>query len=239
VKRHIILLAALANLARAQSFDVVSIKPLAPGATDRFDSYCAGGGRFITRGTPLLWSIKWAYGIKDYQLSEGWPAWLNAFSSYNIEAQNDAKVTEAQCRAMVRTLFEERFKLSLRRQTRTVSAFALIVGKNGSKLSAPGLVKINGSVKQSSDEREPPQGWTMTRLANYIANLKAVGQPVLDRTGLTGSYGLSLDYATSENDHDRPDIFTALQQQLGLKLQSIKALVEMFVVDHVERPSPN
>jgi uncharacterized protein (TIGR03435 family) len=236
--RHLYLLFALTKFACAQSFDVISIKPLAPGATDRFESYCASGGRFITRGTPLLWSIKWAYGINDYQLTEGWPAWLNAFSSYNIEAQNDTKVTQIQCRAMVRTLFEERFKLSVHREMKTVSAYALIIGKNGFKPPSPGMVTINGSVKQSSDEREPPQGWTMVRLANYIANLKSVGRPVLDRTALTGSYGFTLYYATSENE-DRPDIFTALQQQLGLKLLSIKAPVEMFIIDHVERPSPN
>ena len=220
------------------SFDVISVKPMSPGRQDRFDSDCAGGGRFISRGTPLLWSIKWAYGINDYQMSDGWPAWLNAYDEYEIEAAAERRLTENQCREMVRSLFEERFQLRMHRQTKISSAYTLVVAKNGPKFPATTGVVINGAVKQSTSEREAPPGWTMPRLANYLATLRDIQHPVLDRTNLDGIYGFTLSYSTREGD-DRPDIFSALQQQLGLKLEPIKAPIEIWFIDHVEKPTRN
>ena len=220
------------------SFAVGSVKPVAPGRQDRFDSYCAGGGRFISRGTPLLWSIKWAYGINDYQMSEGWPAWLNAFDVYEIEAEAERRVTEDECREMVRSLFEDRFKLRTHRRTKTGAAYALVIGKGGPKFPATASVIINEAVKQSTSERESPSGWTMLRLANYLATVREVQHPVLDRTNLTGAYGFTLSYTTREGD-DRPDVFFALQQQLGLKLKPIKAPIEIWFVDQVDTPKEN
>jgi uncharacterized protein (TIGR03435 family) len=96
----------------APAFEVVSVKRGPPDRHEPFESLCSNGGRFISRGTPLLWSIKWAYGLNDYQLASGWPDWLNAFYTYDIEAKPEGRVTEDQCRTMVQSLFEERFKLS-------------------------------------------------------------------------------------------------------------------------------
>ncbi len=244
----LLLMLALAALASAQdertqgqskaAFEVVSIKPLPPGRRGQFESYCADGGRFISRGSPLLWSIKWAYGLNDYQVSSGWPAWLNSFGTYEIEAETEGPVTEDQCRTMVQSLFEVRFKLRMHGQIKTYSSYALVIGKNGPKLQALGKVVINGAVKQAASEREPPEGWTMARLANYLASIAVIGRPVLDRTGLPGIYGVSLSYSTADGD-GHPDISTALREQLGLKLQSVKAQVEIFVIDHVERPVGN
>lgn len=205
---------------------------------DQFESYCANGGRFLTRGTPLLWSIKWAYGLHDYQMSPGWPRWLNAFGTYEIEAETDGPVTEEQCRIMVQSLFENRFHLRMHSQTKTLSAFALVIAKNGPRLSGPGRVIMNGVVKQNTSEREPPDGWALARLANYLASVRDIERPVLDRTGLTGLYGFTLNYSTTGAD-DRPNIFTALQEQLGLKLRSIKAPIHIFVIENVEKPGPN
>ena len=202
------------------------------------ESYCANGGSFISHGTPLLWSIKWAYGLNDYQMSGGYPAWLNAFGTYDIETRAGRRVTADQCRRMVQSLFEERFRLRMRRQTRTVSVYALVAGKNGPKISAIGRVTINGAVKQATSEREAPAGWTMERLANYLAAIPAIQRPVVDRTRLTGMYGFTLNYSMADGD-DRPDISTALQEQLGLKLQAVKAPIDMWFVDHVERPGGN
>jgi uncharacterized protein (TIGR03435 family) len=220
------------------SFDVISVKPMSPDRADRFESYCAGGGRFVSRGTPLLWSIKWAYGVNDYQMSDGWPAWLNSFNTYEIEAETERQVTENECRVMVQSLFEQRFKLRVHRQSKTGSAYALVIGKNGPKLPAAPSVRINGVVKQATSERQAPPGWTMPRLVNYLATVRDIQCPVIDRTGLLGVYGFSLSYSTMEGD-DRPDIFTALQNQLGLKLQPTRSAVEMWFVDRIERPNGN
>jgi uncharacterized protein (TIGR03435 family) len=78
----------------------------------------------------------------------------------------------------------------------------------------------------------------MARLANYLANVRTIGRPVLDRTGLEGSYGFSLDYATKHAD-DRPEATTAVQQQLGLRLEPVKVSIEIFIVDRVHKPTEN
>ena len=190
---------ALAALAAAQdsrangpsplAFEVVSVKPSPSDHGNRLESYCSNGGRFISRGVPLLWSVKWAYGLNDYQMNERAPDWLNSFDSYDIQAEPGWRVTEDECRMMVRSLFEDRFKLKMGRQVKTVSVFALIVGKSGPRLPDRGKVMINGTVKQATSEREAPDGWTMARLANYLSSVRAIGHPVVDETRIAGTHG--------------------------------------------------
>jgi uncharacterized protein (TIGR03435 family) len=246
--RMFCVLAATAALALSQddsadgqtksTFDVVSVKPVPPDRSERFESYCANGGRFITHGTPLLWSIKWAYGLNDYQMSDGWPTWLNAFGTYDIDAESDGPITGNDCRKMVRALFEERFRLRMHPQSTIIPVYTLMLAKNGPKFSAAHRVTINGVVKQSTSEREAPPGWTMARLANYLASVRGVERPVIDRTMLPASYGFTLNYSTVDGD-DRPDIVTALPEQLGLRLKAARAAIEVWVIDHVEKPSAN
>jgi hypothetical protein len=89
---------------------------------------------------------------------------------------------------------------------------------------------------QSLSESEAPEGWDMPRLAGYLGDVPDVGRPVLDRTGLTGLYAFSLQFSRKDGD-DRPIVFLALQEQLGLKLEAAKAPLDVVVIDHVERPS--
>jgi len=219
-------------------FDAVSVKPVLPGATARFESYCDRGGRFISVGTPLIWSIEWAYNLNDYQVSDGWPGWLNAYDTYDIEAETDGPTTETDCKKMVQALFEERFGLRLHPQDKTMSVYELIVAKKGPKFASANRVTINGIVKQSTSERDVPAGWTMARLANYLASLRGVERPVIDRTSFDGAHGFTLNYSTRDGD-GRPDIFAALPEQLGLRLKAARDTIEIWTVDHVERPSAN
>lgn len=122
--------ATTANGQTKAKFEVVSVKPVRQDRNERFESYCANGGRFIAHGTPLLWSIKWAYSLNDYQISPGWPAWLNSFGTYDIEAETDGPVTGKDCRRMVRALFEERFRLRMHPRSKTISVYALILAKS-------------------------------------------------------------------------------------------------------------
>ena len=246
--RMFIVLIVTAGLSPAQNtnaageskpaFDIVSVKPAPPGRTERFESYCAGGGRFVTHGTPLLWAIKWAYGLNDYQMSDGWPFRLNAFGTYDIEAEAGAPVTETACRKMVQELFRERFGLRMHSQRKATPAFELILAENGPRLSAGDKVSINGAVKQAASEREAPQGRTMARFANYLATVRGVQRPVIDRTGLTGAWGFTLSCSVADGD-DRPDILTALPEQLGLRLRPTRAPIEVWAIDHVEKPGAN
>ena len=195
----------------APAFEVISVKPSQSGASDWSESLCYGGGRFISRGAPILWEIKWAFRLDDYQVESDWPAWLKSFCTYDIEAKAAGPVSEDECRAMLQALFRDRFKLTMHRETRTVSAYALVVARSERTPSSHGRVVMNGETKLATSERDGLDGWTMPRLANYLAGVRGIDRPVVDRTGLTGIYGFSLEYSARDGD-DRPDIFSALPQ---------------------------
>jgi uncharacterized protein (TIGR03435 family) len=229
------------------AFEVVSVKPTPPERLNhlRYEK-CTGGGPFVTEGTPLLWSIEFAYQLRDSDLA-GWPAWLESFAdAYEMEGRPAGRVTEQQCRQMVQSLLADRFHLKIHRETKERSVYLLLIGKNGSKLrvvktdspKTGGGVRINGPLMQSLSESEAPEGWDMPRLAGYLGDVPDVGRPVLDRTGLTGLYAFSLQFSRKDGD-DRPIVFLALQEQLGLKLEAAKAPLDVVVIDHVERPSGN
>ena len=88
----------------------------------------------------------------------------------------------------------------MHRQIKTISAYALVLAKNGPRLSVTDRVTINGAIKQAGSEREAPPGWTMARLANYLASIRDVQRPVVDRTKLNGIYGFTLNYAVGDGN---------------------------------------
>ncbi|HYL36545.1 MAG TPA: TIGR03435 family protein [Bryobacteraceae bacterium] len=158
-----------------------------------------------------------------------------------------------QFRDMLRALIEDRFQLKIHRETKELPAYALLVAKNGSKL-APAESEGRGI-------RTGPGSLSFKRIgmAGLAAQLSTqLGRVVFDKTGLTGEYAVTLEYAPEPGqggpealglppqaykappvDDNRPSIFTALQEQLGLRLESEKGPVEMLVVDHVEKASGN
>jgi uncharacterized protein (TIGR03435 family) len=144
---------------------------------------------------------------------------------------------------MVQSLLADRFKLKVHHEVREVAAYALVVGKHGPRLQPAkpadtgGGVRINGALQQSLSEHEVPDGWSMSQLASVVANF--VPRPVVDRTGLPGTYSFSMRFAHTTEDFDNPDVATALQEQLGLKLESSSTNLEMVVIDHIEKPDPN
>ena len=148
---------------------------------------------------------------------------------------------------MLQTLLGDRFKLTFHREQREMPVYALAVAKNGPKF------------KESAPDADPIQHHSMNGRNNVITMPKAtmddvtaaianafLDRPVVDRTGLTGTYDIKLTYTpeTRANREAGPDptdisVFTAVQSQLGLKLEAQKAMVEILVVDHVEKPSGN
>ncbi len=221
----------------ALRFEVVSVRPTPPERLNRLRrDYCSAGGAFSVGGTPVLWSIQYAYRLRDFEVA-GAPAWLSAFdSAYDIEGKPAGKVTDEQCRLMAQSLFKDRFKLATHRETKEASVYFLTIAKGGTKLHEGGGVKLNNSVQYDGGKPSWPDGWTASQLANYLPDF--AGRPVLDRTGLTGTYGIKLDFSRTEGD-DRPNIFTALQEQLGLRMEAGKASIEIVVIDHVEKPDAN
>ena len=220
------------------AFDAASVKPTPPSRQNRLGmDFCSAGGRFTVSGTPVMWSLTYAFRVKDYQVANA-PAWLNAFdSAYDIEAKPAAPVDNAQCRLMVQSLLRDRFKLAQHRETREASVYFLTVGKSGVKMMRGGQVRLNRSVQvDSSGKPDWADGWTMSQLATYLSDF--AGRPAVDRTGVDGKYGVELEFSRRDGD-ELPSIFTAVQDQLGLRLEAGKAPIEMLVIDHIEKASGN
>jgi uncharacterized protein (TIGR03435 family) len=170
--------------------------------------------------------------------------WVNKTDSmYEIEAKASEAVNETQCKAMVQSLLADRFKMSSRLETREMRVFALTVIKKGSKMHEvrPGdssAATAGGGQLPLSVANGKPTGISMPDFATYLSRVPAVRIPVIDRTWLTGIYSFDLNF-TVRDDDGLPAISTALQEQLGLKLEPIKAPIEVLVVDHIERPTAN
>ena len=234
--------AAQAN-SEEPKFDVTSVKPVpAQQMYELKSDQCPNGGPFIVAGAPLLWTIEFAYGVGDLQVSGG-PAWIRSYDdAYQIEGKADHPVTNSECPLMVQALLRDRFQLQVHPESRDVLAYALVVGKRGAQLAPAkpvadgGGVRINGAIQQGLSEQQAPDGWSMGRLAELVTSF--VGHPVIDQTGLAGTYSFSIRFAHTEESND-PDIRTALDEQLGLKLEPTKTTEQMLVIDRVERPSPN
>jgi uncharacterized protein (TIGR03435 family) len=241
-----ILLAALTVSAQTPvraRFDATVVRPTPPERLNILNvEECNDGGTYIESGAPLEWVIEFAFGVSGKVT--GGPDWLNSFdAAFDIEGKPDHKVNRAECRAMVQSLLEERFGLKVHRETKEVDGYSLIVGKHGPRLQPAkpvdigGGVRVNGLLQQNLEERRAADGWSMSRLAAFVSGFAK--RPVVNETGLRGEYSFSIRFAHTE-DSDDPDVATALEEQLGLKLVTTKTPLEVIVIDHIERvPTPN
>jgi uncharacterized protein (TIGR03435 family) len=236
--KHLMVLFALT--ACGQSFEVASVR-LNTTAAPATLGPLAGGERYLARNIPLKWLIGAAYGVSNKQIS-GLPADL-ASGSYDIEAKADHAVKRDQIMLMLRSLLEDRFKLAVRRETKELKAFDLVVAKGGAKLDE------NRDGAELAIRRVKGSQWTYHNMPmSTFANLLSVWMDdiVVDRTGLKASYDIALDYnpgaegrgvregRESAPDPNAPSLTTALREQLGLRLESRRGLVEMLVVEHIE-----
>jgi uncharacterized protein (TIGR03435 family) len=186
-----------------------------------------------------------AYRIPEAQLIGG-PDWIGTLR-FDIEAKTADGVQlhgPEENLSLIRSLLQNRFQLKVHRETREGAVFNLVIGKNGSKLPPA----VDSGAPRSGGVRGGPDTVEMTGTANSIEDLIArlapqVGRPVIDKTNLTGKFDFKMTFnprpLVSATQSAAPDIFTALQEQLGLKLESAKGPVEMLVIDSVQRPSEN
>jgi uncharacterized protein (TIGR03435 family) len=274
------LVIAILNLAptRAQSleprpeFEVASVRPYVPD--NRRRGIFPSPGRFNAVGVPLKLLMQNAYRVQPF-LIVGGPSWIGS-DTYDVVAKTDGPASTDQVRLMLQMLLEERFKLKVRRETREVPVYALVVGKNGPKLPTaegecvagvlnglPPRLPARGKVPSLPCDGfsvRPNQGVETLYGLNVSMSAMARGplsqmleRPVVDKTGLAGRYFVELEWTPVESrpqveagnpgqsapDSSGPDIFMAIQEQLGLKLEPAKAPVEVIVIDHVERPEAN
>ncbi len=230
------------------AFEVASIRvhSFASASPDRVGPPIAGNrGTF---GGNLKQLIIYAWDLKVYQLFGG-PAWVTNPSTYtdyydiNAKAEGDELLTESRARQLLQTLLADRFQLRLHRESREMPVYALIVGKSGPKFkdSAPDATtrmapKVTLATVTST--------FTKSQIGSLVRVLSAAAdRPVLDQTGLTGFYDFKIDFArdpaAAAADSSAASLFTAVHEQLGLKLEPRKAPIEVLVIDHAERPSEN
>jgi uncharacterized protein (TIGR03435 family) len=225
-----------------KAFDVASVRPCS--ASDERYAYrrLPGGGLYAT-GVSLKVFMVEAYGVKPFQFSGG-PKWIDE-DCWTVRATVEGvtgQLSIVQQAPMLRNLIEDRFQLKLRTETREAPVFELTVAKGGSKLTPhPGestAVEMMRTIQGSWNLKNVDLTFLTNRLSRQL------GRTVIDKTNLKGRYDLRLEFANEEGGGDpasasRASIFTAIQEQLGLKLSPGKGPVESFVVEHVERPSAN
>lgn len=242
-------------------FEVASIKRNVSGGPDRYIR--PSGGRLSIANMTLKNLITIAYQIRDFQIYGG-PSWMTS-ESYNIEAKSEGAATPKQMEGpMLQALLEDRFQLRVRHDTEELPIYVLTVRKNGSKLLSSAekeCVPIDpGNAPLPSQGKSPSDicGYlglgrsSLTARQVSTADLAAAFSQLLDRsvvnrTGLTGKVDahLTFDPVITANstepstDPNLPSIFTAVQEQLGLKLESAKGQVDVLVIESAERPSEN
>jgi uncharacterized protein (TIGR03435 family) len=202
----------------------------------------APGGRFNASGVPVMVLVIYAFDKKLDQIS-GAPEFMFT-EGYDIAAKaaSEATLTPAQVRPMLQALLADRFHLKVHYESKPLPVYALIVGKNGPKLkrSAP-------DAHASASTRVGPviqAVFSKASMALLATGLSAFAdRPVLDQTGLTGNYDIKLEWSGDDSqaaqDSGAASLFTAVHEQLGLKLEPRRAPVEVVVIDHAERPSEN
>jgi uncharacterized protein (TIGR03435 family) len=240
VTATVVVCLGMAAFVQAQeSFEAASIKPH-PGVVTFAADPSVKGNRVTATASTLLDLIESAYHARRDQIL-GAPGWVDS-DHYDLEATAGASaITTDQMRRMLQTLLAERFQLRIHRETRAVPMFALVVDKKGPKLrdslpDEPSKGRITGD--GSGMHMEVAKG-TMAQLADRLSS-NGAGQPVMDKTGLTGIYSYRLDWVNAPgSDSELPSLPAALEEQLGLKLEPTKGTSAMIVIEHVERPTGN
>ncbi len=188
-----------------------------------------------------------AYNVTADQVSGG-PGWaqIQGGDMYDIvaKAEGPGAPTMTQAREMLRNLLADRFRLAVHSETKDLPVFELIVGKNGSKLkeSASDAQPSGGATHNGPLTRVIQTKRTIAQLVLMLA--PSVDRPVVDKTGLLGTYDFSYEFAnvnpsTLDSGGGGASIYTAVEKDLGLKLVPAKRPTEILVIDHAEKSSDN
>ena len=223
------------------AFEVASVKPIAPPIPSGGGPWIVTHGRFRAETGYVRGMIGWAYNVLAAQVKGG-PDWIDREPYYVDARAGDPDAGPDQIRLMLRTLLTDRFKLIAHRDTQQGQIYTLTVGKNGPKLQDAKEGRKNYINWTGPGQVTFTENTTLLGLINILSSL--LGSPVLDETDLKGSYNFSLEFTDPRDPRPRqadstPDLFAAIQEQLGLRLQATKGAVEVLVVDHMERPSAN
>jgi uncharacterized protein (TIGR03435 family) len=214
------------------AFEIASLKlsPKGNSGTTYFSPY--GTDRFTITNAPPDVLLQLAFGVLPYQIS-GAPKWFES-ERYDLtaRAEDDVKLTARELQPRLQRLLAERLRLAVHRERKEFAGFALVVSKDGPKLKESTAEATEQGTIFPGGMRLP--GATMDWLASMLSN--PVGRPVVNQTGIAGSYDIDLSYAKeSDARSSLPSLFTTLEQRLGLKLEAHTVTVEMLTIDRIER----
>jgi uncharacterized protein (TIGR03435 family) len=238
----------------ASTFEVISVKPFTGRGTGFQGIQPACKGKHFMAITPVFLTLMWAYDLRTAQqmdeVREKLPAWAQSISgAFELEATTRSEVTEEECRTMAQKLFEDRFHFKYHWTTVTGTLYEMVVARGGFKMKPADpndpasniVLTINGKQSQPPENSPVWQGTTMDDIALRLsANPDRI--QVINKTGIQGKYKLKLTYSAGPGlnaDFADPDLFTAAEQQLGLKLEKARGPVAHFVIDSIEKPDPN
>jgi uncharacterized protein (TIGR03435 family) len=227
-------------------WDVVSVKAHDPNDPSNNQSMSMNGRQFVVVNRTVQGMLLFAYGMHKKEIV-GAPGWTET-ERWDVQGVLDVPGHPSlkQTQSLTRKLLEERFGLKVHRETKELAVYTITVARSGEKLT-----RSAGDPNGTPDENERSNGGVVTmRMTNMSMGELApdlgyfLDRPAVDRTGLAGRYDFQLKWTSDESrvpaDGDAPPgLFTAIQEQIGLKLEPVKVPVEVLVVDAVERPSAN
>jgi uncharacterized protein (TIGR03435 family) len=234
-------------------YEVASIKPNVDGDF-RFAFRIEPDGTLAATGITLKRLMMTAYNLQGFRLVGG-PDWV-ASRRWDVQAKPNRPAAPEQVRQMLRTLLEDRFQLHSHSERRQMRVYELAVDRKGSKL----LRVKNGEAETVVRVATGSMQLTRTTTATFASQLSyALGQPVVDKTGLSGEFDFALEWTPEPGEDggpgtaglppgsqgqpgstaDGPSIFTAIREQLGLRLRSARGLVEVVVIDGVRMAAGN
>lgn len=230
-----------------EEFEVASIKPSSPDSGTETRRY--PGGRFTATGVTLKALIQRAWDVKSFQVVGG-PAWVNSQRyDVNAKAAIDGNLSGGQLMPLIQALLAERFHLRIHREIRELPIYSLAVGKTGPRLQA--TTAATGPTWTKTPGLLTGQKISMEMFATDLLET-VLDRVVTDHTGIKGEFDVRLTWAPVDIDMkandayspvsaipDGASIFTAIQEQLGLKLESTRGPVEILVIESAEKPLEN
>lgn len=232
----VLVFVSVAPAQTAIKFEVASIHPNVGGSEGSVLNLPESGRLSVVNAT-LKTLIQFAYGVQNDQVIGG-PKWLDT-DRYDIEAKTSAPVPQNREQPLMQNLLADRFRLKVHRERRELTVYVLELAKNGP------LFKKNTSGSSSIHTNHGPgqsqisvTGISMNQFAGMLG--KQMGRGVLDKTGLRGNYDFSLAWDPDQTPGSTvPSVFAALQEQMGLRLESQKAMVDVLAIDSAEKASEN
>lgn len=224
------------------SVEVAVIKPHDPNST--YNAFRFSRNRVSLDNQSILRLIAFAYAINQHQIVDA-PVWIRD-SRFDIDGKTNAETDPSvpQQQQMVQQLLSDRFGLRLHRDKRELSVYALQVAKGGPRLTKAANASAQPLEHSNGHGYETTQTYTSAAMSDFILVMQFfLDRPIVDQTGLQGRYDFKLAYTYADAPNTDPDapppLFTALQEQLGLRFQPMKAVTDVFVIDRIDQPSPN